>query len=542
MKINSKLVVLGMILLPVFSTVFAQQWQYLVKPGDTLWSIADEYLISEVYVDRLQQFNSINDPLKLQPGTTISAPVEWLGNLPGSATIVSVAGNVEALREGESQKVSVGFELQADDKIITGDNGVAVLEFSDQSTVSVYSNTELSFNKFKQSFDGSIVKAKISIKSGRIKVNSNPDKKRGHRLEIESPAAVTAVRGTEFRVGVEAGDGDTVTEVLSGNVAVSAQDNDVALQKLYGTKTETGKIPIKPVKLITAPELIVEELLESKVGSVSWEKIERAQAYRIRVASDENLTDIVYDQLVISTQVNDIFFPHDGNFYTSIRAVDSNGIEGLDAVAKFSVNARPEPPLILGPENESSSFDVSPVFSWAIPANTTTQLQYQLSNNEQFEPLLIDQTIDSVDSFKPSSALLPGDYYWRVANIDAQGLGPFSNPASLSIVDQPTLATELQESGSLVSLRLSQDPSVSRYRVQVSRDAEFSDILYEQWVDGEQFSFDTKGAGKYYIRLGIEVSADNDDIQYGDAQKIIVPFGDWKQLMISIATGLLIIL
>ena len=542
MKIKFKFAVLSFFLLPVLSTVYAQQWEYQVKKGDTLWSIANEYLISDSYFGRLQQFNSVKDPLLLQPGTTISAPVEWLGNLPGSATVVSVTGEVEAIRSDQQFNVDVGFKLEVEDKIITGDKGIAVLEFSDQSTVSVYSNTQLSFNKFKQSFDGAVVKAKISIQSGRLKVSSNPEKKTGHRLEIVSPAAVTAVRGTEFRIGVDETLGDTVTEVLSGNVAVKTQQSDVALQKLYGTKTEIGKAPIKPVKLLRQPVLNVKEKIETMMGTVAWESLERAQSYRVRVASDEKLADIIYDQLVVSTQVNDVFFPEDGSYYTSVRAVDANDIEGLDAVAKISVNARPQPPLIIEPKNNSSSFDANPAFSWAIPSDSTTQLQYQLSNSKNFDPLLIDQTINPAEPFTSSSVLLPGDYYWRIAGIDKHGQGPFSKASKLSVVDQPTMAPEIAESGELVSLRLSKNPVISRYRVQVGRDAGFNDIIFEEWVEGEEFSFNTNGAGSYFIRLGIERSESSDDIHFGDTQKVIVPYDEWKQFIISIATGLLIIL
>ena len=542
MKIKLKLAALGVFLLPVLSTVYAQQWEYEVKTGDTLWSIADEYLISETYVSRLQQFNSINDPLVLQPGTTISAPVEWLGNLPGSATVISITGEVEALRNNRRLNVDTGFKLEADDKIITGKEGVAILEFSDQSTVSVYSNTQLSFSKLKQSFDGAIVKAKISIESGRLKISSNPDKKRGHRLEIESPAAVTAVRGTEFRIGVDEALGDTVTEVLSGNVAVQAQENDVALQKHFGTKTQTGQAPIKPVKLLEPPVLEVAEKIETMMGSVAWENSENAKSYRVRVASDEKLSDIIYDQLVSSSQVNDVFFPEDGNFYTSVRAIDANDIEGLDALAKITVNARPQPPLIIGPKDNSSSFEAKPVFSWAIPSESTTQLRYQLSSNKNFEPLLVDQSVDPAAPFSTSAVLLPGDYYWRIAGIDKQGRGPFSKISKLSVVDQPTLTPEIAESGSLVSLRLSKNPAISRYRVQVGRDEAFDDIVFEEWVEGEEFSFNTNGAGSYFIRLGIETSEASNDIHFADTQKIIVPYGGLKELMISIATGLLIIL
>jgi hypothetical protein len=169
-------------------------------------------------------------------------------------------------------------------------------------------------------------------------------------------------------------------------------------------------------------------------------------------------------------------------------------------------------------------------------------MHYQLANNKQFAPLLIDKVIPVTDSYMPDSILLPGDYFWRVANLDKNGRGPFSKPSLLSIKEQPALAPQIDEAGSSVSLTLSQDPSISRYHIQVSRNATFTDIIHEQWSDGDEFTFNTQGAGSYYIRLGIENTESNDEIIYSDAQKMIVPFTGWKELMITIGTGLLIIL
>lgn len=541
MKINARAVISGVILLSIFSNVLGQQWQYQVKPGDTLWSISEEYLINQSYVNRLQQFNAISDPEVLQPGTTISAPVEWLGNLPGSASIVSMTGDLAVIRDNQRLRVDPGFKLMADDKIITGDYSVAVLEFSDRSTVRVYPETELTFTTFKQSYDGGVVKARMSVKSGRIRVQSNPQEERGHRLDIESPAAISTIRGTDFRVGVESHTGDTVTEVLSGSVAVTAQQKEVALPNLYGTKTETGQAPIKPVKLIKAPDLIFETAIETNVGEISWGRLARAESYRVRVASDQAFTEIIYDQRMAATRASDVFFPHDGDFYTSVRAIDSNGIEGLDATAKISVNARPEAPLIIGPKNDSSIFDVSPLFSWSVPSDASTQVQFQMSENVQFDPLLIDQVLEPTDSYIPQTELLPGEYYWRVANLDGQGRGPYSAASRLLITDQPEIAAELDDSGTQISLSLSQDHSVSRYHVQVSRDDSFDEIFYEAWLDSEEFSFDSQGSGRYYIRVGIESTADGNDIVYGHPQMVLVPFDDWKQLITTIVAGLLII-
>ena len=543
MNLNFKTIALGCLIFPLSTLCLAQQWQYVVKKGDNLWSIAQEYLISETYTKKLQQFNSVKDPYKLQPGTTISAPVEWLGNLPGSASVISITGDVQVEKNEQISEISEGYAIQANDKIITGVDGVAVLEFSDKSTVRIYANTILSFNKFKQSFDGSIVKARISIKSGRIKVHTNPAKKQGHRLEIESPAAVTAVRGTEFRVGVDDVSSDTVAEVLTGQVLVSAQGDQVAVAKLYGTKTQTGKKPIDPVKLLNAPDLIVKEIIESKIGTIAWNNNDKAVTYRVRVANDESMADIVYDQVVFSNQVNNIYFPRDGEFYTTVRAVDANDIEGVDAVAKLSVNARPDPPLIIKPKHNTTTFDKNPDFLWAIPSDSTIQLHYQLSANENFDPLLFDQVVDSTDRIALQKSLDVGDYYWRVANIDKDGIGPYSKISLLSIKKEPELVPEIDdsESRSKVQLSLKHDPEIDRYHAQIARDKNFNNLVSEQWVDGDEFSFYTEGAGGYYIRLGIEDKEAN-EVYYGESQKVIVPYEGIKQLLISLATGLLILL
>lgn len=533
----------GLVILMIYAVSYAQEWQYEVKQGDSLWTITDHYLIHESYVRRLQKYNNLSNPLILQPGQIIKAPVEWLGNLPSSAKVLYVIGTAEVVNNNQKNIITSGYELKANDQLITGDDGSLKIEFSDKSLLNVYSNTSMLFRTMKQSHDGSVLNVKIDIEKGRVNVFVNPNKDPGHRLEIESPSAVTAVRGTNFRIGVDPRSKDTVTEVLKGKVEVLAEQRSIAVKQLYGTKTEEGKRPINPVRLLEGPIIKPQEIILTKVAALQWAQLEGAENYRIRVSGKEDFSDIFYEKFVSTTQVDDIFFANDGDFFVSVRAADKNHIEGLDAVAKLKVNARPEPPLIISPQKNATTFNSLPRFAWTTPADGIERLRFQLSTKPDFTKIIYDQTFVSKDGFEMQDPLEAREYYWRVANIDADGQGPYSLPFMFAIKSQPEVASKIIESdaGSQVSLTLSSDPSISKHHVQVARDEQFTKLIFDDWIEGDEFAFNTEGAGSYYIRLGVE-ELESGTINYADAQKIQVPFNEWGKVLMSLFTGLLIAL
>ena len=156
---------------------------------------------------------------------------------------------------------------------------------------------------------------------------------------------------------------------------------------------------------------------------------------------------------------------------------------------------------------------------------------------------LLDKIIDVTDHLSLDQALPPGDYYWRIANIDEQGQGPATEPMLLTIKAQPELVPEMMESdsGSFVKIRLERDESIPAYHVQVARDAEFTKIIFDEWVADDSFTFKTKTAGAYFIRLGIE-DKQNNTIQYSDTQKVIVPYKGWKEAVLVLLPALLFVL
>lgn len=540
MCLNIKKLVFGLLLITGHTVAYAQEWQYEVKPGDSLWSIAEEYMIAEEFYLDLQAFNNVEYPRRMQPGRIIRAPVEWLGNFPGTASVVNVAGTVELARDNARNKLEVGEQLGNGDELFTGENGMVMVKFSDGSIMRVFADTRLKFNSLKQSYDGSVIKARMVIESGRAEVESNPEKRRGHRMEIETPAAVTAVRGTEFRVGVEQGTGDTSSEVIYGKVGVSGSGQTVIVNRNQGTATQVNMPPIKPVELLPPPKIIYPGVIEKSRGGLQWQRMTNADAYRVRESDDKEFDDVIYDHLVAGVSVDDIVFPEDGDFYLSVRAIDEHDIEGLDSIVKVIVNARPEPPLIILPGEDAIIFDMRPKFSWTLPVSDASKMHFQLSGDKEFKTVLVDLTLDITDHLVLDRDLEPGEYYWRVANIDSEGPGPVSAPMRFTIKAQPEIVPEYldSDSGRAVKIRLVRDPGITRYHVQVARDKAFNKLVFDQWVDEEFFSFRTKTAGAYFIRLGIEDQHSN-TINYMDTQKVLVPYKGWKEALWIPLTGLI---
>ena len=329
---------------------FAQTWEYQVKAGDTLWDIADEYLIDVSYYVRLQKLNKVNNPHLLQTGQTILAPVNWLGSLDGVAKIISRSG-VANIVHGNQQAIRavINYQIKADDEVLTSADGLVTIEFSDDSKLTVYPKTHLIFKTLKKSTDGKVIRSHISINKGRIEANVNTQDSSRPRFIIESPAAVTAVRGTLFRVGVDENTANTVTEVLSGRVEVIGNNSSLLLSDGYSSHIRPGNSPGEAMVLLEGPVIEKPGLYDTQLGHLHWMQMENIKYYRVRVASDESFYDVIYDNVVLTNQVDDIYFLRNGKHFASVRAANELQVEGRDSVTVLEVKVYPLPPVIVAP-------------------------------------------------------------------------------------------------------------------------------------------------------------------------------------------------
>lgn len=159
-----------------------------------------------------------------------------------------------------SQNARVGTRLQSvGEAIRTGqgasavlavDTGIGFVNISENTTVRVQ-NLQVTNN------GGRITQLQVSGGQARLQVRrfTNPDS----RLEIQTPAGVSGVRGTDFGVSVQP-DGKTGLVTLEGGVVASAQGQSVAVDAGFQSLVIPGEPPSPAVPLTNNPGLDLRQL------------------------------------------------------------------------------------------------------------------------------------------------------------------------------------------------------------------------------------------------------------------------------------------
>jgi FecR protein len=173
----------------------------------------------------------------------------WLvvQQLSGSVTYFNAAGT--------SRAATLGDRLQAiGDGITTGKDASATLGIDTAvGTVEVAPETYLLVQSLEVTpSDGHITHLRIDRGSVHLQIRAftNPDS----RLEIETPAGISGVRGTEFGVNLQP-NGTMGVATLRGNVVTTAYDQAVAVPAGFQNITVPGESPSAAIPFTNEPRL-----------------------------------------------------------------------------------------------------------------------------------------------------------------------------------------------------------------------------------------------------------------------------------------------
>ena len=161
-------------------------------------------------------------------------------NLPAEAVFYGelndLKGRVEMSNgaSGEYKPASGGMPVQSGDRVKTFNDSSCNLELDDGSLIFVGENTEMSADLLSISADKH--SSKFSLFLGRV--IANIAKTKNTKMEIHSPTAVAAVRGTEF--AVEATAEKTDVGVFSGQIGVKNADENAPVEVLVNPDEETA--------------------------------------------------------------------------------------------------------------------------------------------------------------------------------------------------------------------------------------------------------------------------------------------------------------
>ena len=522
--------------------VSAAEWVYVVHDGDTLWDFSIKNLKNSSRWQDLQKINRIENPKKMQPGMKIRVPLAWVKETPVEAEVIAVIGSaVLTLIDSTVQPVAIGTRINLGDQLSVGHASSLSIKFADGSVITLYERSSVQFNHLSQFGESGMVDTRFRLNRGRVDTRAIPAKGAASRFEIQTPSAITAVRGTEFRTTVIDVDDVSRIEVIKGKVVVSGQSKTRAIAAGYGTRVSPGKIPLAPKKLLSAPVLhSIPDAVRTLSWSLGWSKIPKSKGYRIELSSSNDFVVLVWSRVTESLQTTLPEVP-DGQYFIRVRGVDSLGIEGLPRVAPLLLDVHPQPPLPLKPLNEQILRGKHPDFQWTQSADAVTY-RLQLSASEDFSaPLLIDNEKITKASYSSGDALTDGVYYWRVASVSASSeLGPFSAVRSFKkepIPKAPEVLLVPEKEMLTVSLAGSKE---QQYQVQISTVERFDVLLLDKFTRQKEMTFD-RASDLQYMRIRV-VESDGYEGPWGATQLIYPPQDNrWLHIIGVGVLGLLLL-
>jgi hypothetical protein len=420
--------------------------------------------------------------------------------------------------------------LNSGDRVETAAASNATLEFADGSRFQLRQNSLLELDTLSTYGDTGMVDTRMRLQRGRINGQVRPGSGADTRYQIETPAAVAAVRGTDYRLNADAGGGALRAEVLDGRVSITGAGRTRQLAPGQGTLTEAGSPPRPPRALLPAPVVnAIARRIERIPIVLTWEPVAGAVSYRVQLASDQRFDDLLFEEVSSSAQIRGPS-PADGEYFLRIRAIDELALEGLDVTVPVTLAARPEPPFLIAPRAEEVVLAANPAFEWS-QAEQASAYRFQLADSADFSNLLVDLNGYSGSRLVVDSELAEGGYFWRVATLADAKQGPYSDPQLFQL--RPSPAPELALDENDMTIQWPAGLAGERFHFQLARDDQFSQILEDRTLDQPSLTLARPAPGSYYTRVA-SINAGGLEGGFGATQRIDVPNDSpWPYVILS---------
>lgn len=465
-----------------------------VRAHDTLIGISSRYLEQPGRWPELQRLNRISNPRRLQPGSTLRIPLDWLRwtELPVEITFV------QGVVTGRQGPLAAGMRLAAGDTLDTGAQGALTVRFPDGAVAVFSPGTRAVLGASRITPDGSIRATRIDLQAGSVDTTATPLKGPASRFEVRTPRVVTAVRGTHFRVAAQ--DDVSRHEVLTGAVALTgAASGAVPLTQGEGLRAQAGQLGAV-VRLLPAPDVgTLPALVERTAQVVQIAPQAGAAGWRWQIAADAQFTQLLQDTRTAAPAWA-LSGLADGDYFLRVRAADAQQIEGADATHALAVRARPEPPLQLAPPTGASVVSGA-TLRWAELADAGGY-HVQVARDAGFTDRMLDRPAVPGGRLQLDAALPPGSYHWRLATLRANGSrGPFGDPGTFTVLEPSAVAPPQLAEG---RMRLAwSGPAGFAHQVQMARDAGFASLVLDNTAPGASLEISAPDPGVYFVRTRV---------------------------------------
>lgn len=395
---------------------------YTIAKGDNLYTLAARFLARTSHYSIVQRVNNISDPYRLKVGSRIAIPRKLLRKEPIRAVVQSYRGAVQIVRGDLRRSVSLGMPLMEGDVIETGHNSFLTLYLPDESRVALPSRSAIRIQRLRRTLLAGSVERLFTILNGRARAVVAPMADPESDFRFSTPVAVSAVRGTEFRMRYSAESRRATTEVLEGVVAfdasatkaapIAADATPQAVRAGYGTASDFAQ----PLALLPAPELLAPARIQDEEQlQFTLKPLDGAVRYRVEIAADAGFIDVLNEAEAASTDATLPALP-DGSYFVRVTGIDRSGLEGMPATYGFERRLnRVEASVESGRAGGYRQY----LFRWRTLDTDNAQYRFQLALNRDGSEPIVDELGLGGTSFVVTD-LPPGVFYWRVQTVEVE--------------------------------------------------------------------------------------------------------------------------
>ncbi|MBI4423573.1 MAG: LysM peptidoglycan-binding domain-containing protein [Elusimicrobia bacterium] len=214
-----------------------------VKPGDTLWAIANTYLRDPTRWNELLKYNKLPtpDPTIALPGMTLRVPVALIKESMLAASLAELVNQVRARRRetADWKAASPRMQLFKDDGLRTLAASRARVEFVNGDVLSLDENSMAILKPKGKDADLELMRGEIH----------------GSRSRVITPSSriTPKTKDTRFTAEVRE-DLSTLVQVYTGLAAVEGQGRVQDVRGGFSTEVAVDRPPTEPIKLPETPE------------------------------------------------------------------------------------------------------------------------------------------------------------------------------------------------------------------------------------------------------------------------------------------------
>ena len=388
---------------------------YPVKPKDNLYTIAGQYFVSRAALVEVSKTNHLKTPRLLPSGMMLQIPVRLLKTTPVEAVLGAYRGGVTITSGGIPLPLTVGGPLREGAVISTAGNAFARIDLPDGSRVAVPSQSRVRISSLRKILlTGGVVRA-FTVEAGRSESTVTPMTSAADSYVVRTPVSVSAVRGTDFRVGYSPETQVASTGVVEGKVAFDAQGAETLVPAKFGVSTAAGGLAVVP--LLTAPNL--QHSGRSQDGPrlvFDVDPVPGAKSYRAQLANDGGFLDLFTETTTDAPHIEFDGLP-DGTYFIRLTALDAAGLEGLPST--YAVDREFNSLQPGGASASGAKHDRRFLFKWEAGGKGERTFHFEIAREGDAQPM-----IDAPGLKDPQitvTNLPPGAYHWRVMSATVNG-------------------------------------------------------------------------------------------------------------------------